>query len=223
MDNRWPIKIDNPTSLLLLTDKIQQFDCRPRDFQLDPSDQKSSAYENNYRQMNQHLRDSFVTDDKSAVTYVMYSASNDIIIGYYTITMGTSKLSKRFRDSSKIVGRNGNIGYPCVDVPFLAVDKNFQRNGYGTLLLEHLMLNVYWQIIPVIGADLVRLDALENIKGFYDKHGFIPYSQDHLKKRLVPMGVSAGAVAETIRLNGTITNEEKSIRIMLENTLLIFQ
>lgn len=218
-----PIMIDNANSLILTQDEFNQFNCTPKDFQVDRSDTRSKGYESSYEQMNTHLRRRAKGNDQASATYVMYSSKRGKIIGYYTIAMGTTKLSKKFRQSSQIEGHDGNIGYPCVDVPFLAIDVDFQHEGYGALLLEHLLLNVYWQVIPVIGADLIRLDAVDKAKGFYEKYGFLPYAQDHLKKRLIPMGLSTGSISDILKLNGEASEEEENVRTMLENTLLLFQ
>lgn len=215
------IVIDNPTSLILSPDQINQFDCTPLDFEPARSD-SNQAYTDNYRQMNKHLQASFQQNDQGSVTYVMCGAGSGSVIGYYTIAMGVTKLSKKFRQSSQIEGQDGNTGYPCVDVPFLAVNRAFQRSGYGKLLLEHLLLNVYWQIVPIIGADLIRLDAIDRAKDFYSRYGFLPYTQAHQRKRLIPVGLATSIIPDVLRFS-TATQVEKDIQKMLESTLVVFQ
>lgn len=218
------INFNYPSSMIVSSNEYKKFNCIPDDFEENFQDSKTSYYSKYYSKINQNLYDAFGNPDRSSSTYVMYDSENFDIIGYYTIYMGTTKINSKFRKRYAIPGRGTNEGFPYVDVPFLAIDHKYQKEGYGELLLRHLLLNVYWQIIPIVGAELICLDAIDNIKGFYEGFGFIPYSQKQQQKFLVPLGLSCGVIGDILKIDDPDESEnEKSIRFSLENTLLVFE
>ena len=93
------------------------------------------------------------------------------IIGYYTLTMISLNLASlpkslqnrhKFNNSAALIAR-------------LAVDKNYQKQGYGeTLLIDTLvrLLNAS----KMVAFPVVVVDAKDGAKEFYKQYGFIEFN-----------------------------------------------
>ncbi|ETY73873.1 hypothetical protein LFAB_10150 [Lactiplantibacillus fabifermentans T30PCM01] len=216
------IRID---TLKLVKSKITRhmcanFSCLPLNFEsLELDTGKKFKLEETYNQISDYLLAAYDDQSNDAVTNVMYSDAE--IIGYYTIQMNTTKVSKRYRKFHHLNGSSNNTGYPCVDVPFLAINRNYQQQGYGRLLIKQLLLNVHWQLVPLIGTSMITLDALNLSVEFYKKFGFIEYSPEQLSSILTPLALETTQLAQVLKINtGYETMMELALRKALESTLL---
>ncbi|MBN2535977.1 MAG: GNAT family N-acetyltransferase [Spirochaetales bacterium] len=114
----------------------------------------------------------FPNDKKNiGKTFVAISPS-DLPLGYYTVSMAQILFSE--------LPENLKTGLPRYPIPAmrigkLAIDKQYQQKGIGSLLLRDALLRAV-RISSEIAIYCVLVDALnEKAKGFYLKFGFIPF------------------------------------------------
>lgn len=127
----------------------QQFDC---------GEQSLNTYVQRYARQN--------AKKNLGETYVLTNKSKDIL-GFYTISTASldyeaypqSANLPKYAISSALIGR-------------LAVNKNYQGNGYGKLLLVDALKKIS-EIADEIGIHCITVDAKdENAKNFYKRFGF---------------------------------------------------
>lgn len=198
------------------------FNCTPSEFMdLASLDGKDYKFGMQYEKLSNQLNKAFTALNVNySVTHVMYN--DEDIIGYYTANVWVAKVSDAYRDSNDL-NEASNVGYPCVDVSYLAVDNNYQRQGYGQLLLKQLLLNVYIRLVPFVGTNLITLDALKRngpLK-FYQDFGFMPYAQGKTQKILTPLALNTISIPQALKIGEKgETVEEQHIRHMLEASIL---
>lgn len=202
---------------LLSDDDIRSgFDCTP--------DNVDKNYLTKYQEINEYLLHA-IDEQKNAFAVTNLMFIDKQIAGFYVLQMGVTKVSKRYkRNTPRFHGtKDGNIGYPSVDVPYFAIDSNFQGQGLGRVLLKHLMLNVYWQVLPVIGGCFITLDALNPAIDFYSKFGFKEYSQDGLNKKTKAMACLSFDIETVLSLKDGIPEAKVADEIKsLSDTLPMF-
>jgi len=197
-----------------------EFDCTPA---IDNGSQLDSGTIHKlgmqYEHLNGQLLAAYEDNSNDAATYVMYNDAD--VIGYYTIQMSSTKVAKGYRKEHNLVGNSTNTGFSCVDVPFVAVNRKYQNKKYGRVLFLQLLLNVYWQLVPLVGATLITLDALHPAIGFYTKFGFIKYSPTQESKILTPLALDTKQLAKQLNINSDSESEDDAkLRKMLEDSLL---
>ena len=214
------VRIDNLKLVKqdIATHMYKEFDCTPKNFEIDSLNGKTHKLNMHYKKLNDYLSDAYNDRTNGAATYVMYNEKE--IIGYYTIQMWVTQVTKKYKKNRNLSGDN-HVGYPCVDVPFLAINNNYQEKGYGQALLMQLLLNVHWQLVPLIGVNLITLDALNPAVGFYKKSGFIEYSQKRESNVLTSLALDTTQLTQTLKIDTeSETEDEHKIRLLLESSLL---
>lgn len=105
-----------------------------------------------------------------AVTYIFIHVDKNTIIGYYSVCCDAIRLSKEEKSS---VGPQ-YPDYPAIKIARLAVDKNYQRKGVGTLLLKDA-LGLAREVSKDTACRFVTVDALpeEDSVGLYNRFGFV--------------------------------------------------
>lgn len=101
-------------------------------------------------------------------TYVLEDSNDPSrIIGYYTLTMSEITMSSLSNKLQKQHHNNHSAGL----IARLAVDKSWQKQGYGEWLLIDALRNLLKanQIVPF---PFVILDAKDGQKAFYERYGF---------------------------------------------------
>lgn len=105
--------------------------------------------------------------------FVLINNKQSKIIGYYTL----SALSVSIRDMPQ--ERIKGIPYPnipAVLIGMLAVDTDFQNQGYGKFLVTDAIYKV--KNNPTIGAALLVVEAInDEAVSFYKKLGFIEFKE----------------------------------------------
>lgn len=118
-------------------------------------------------------------------------------VGYYALQVGnesTDALTERRDDFTK-----NYTAFPAINLAFLGVNLEHQRQGIGTALLSDVFEKVY-QISEIAGVYALTLHSLdEDSTAFYKNLGFEPYS-DHptSPKLLIPIRTIRELVAEGI-------------------------
>ena len=101
-------------------------------------------------------------------TYVVAQGSR--VIGYYCLASGAIAMS----EAPPVLRRNMPDPIPMIVFGRLAIDRNQQRKGLGTALLQDAVLRSA-QAAAIIGARGVLVHALsEPAKIFYERYGFVP-------------------------------------------------
>jgi GNAT superfamily N-acetyltransferase len=162
----------------------------------------------------QHDRDRFRCGVESLDAYLKTQASQDMrrkanavfvlvpldlgsdarpvkIAGYFTLCAFAVSPSSIPEAARKYLPR-----YPAVSATLigrLAVDKNFQGRGLGSMLLASALRTAY-ENADVVGSSMVVVDAIdERAAGFYQAHGFIRLPDS--MRLILPMRTIAGLLA----------------------------
>lgn len=116
-------------------------------------------------------------EDLSAVTYIF--ESNNEIIAYCSLL--NDKISKQ--DVSNGIWKKIKkkfqatySSYPAVKIGRLAVNKSVQGSGFGTKLLD--FLTFFFIEKNKTGCRFITVDAYDQSLHFYEKYGFIYFSND---------------------------------------------
>jgi predicted GNAT family N-acyltransferase len=122
---------------------------------------------------------SYIKRGLCAVHILSDKSFPETIIGYFSLSASAiqpqelpSEISKKYP---------GSLPVPCWLIGKLAVDRKFQRKGFGEiLLLEALKKIVAYS--QEAGGYCVVVDAKnENVKKFYTKYGFKAFLDEGLK------------------------------------------
>ncbi len=118
--------------------------------------------------LNQYLEKYASQDQKRGLTKIYILSEDDIILGYYSLS-AHSVLRDNLPKEIKVGG--------CGDIPFLllgrlAVDKKYQGQGYGDVLIFHAF-KITMEIAEKVGILGIIVDAKnEDIISFYEGFGF---------------------------------------------------
>lgn len=116
-------------------------------------------------------------------TYVALPKEADVVAGYYTLSSGSIAFVNLPDQLSRKLPK---YPVPTAHLGRLAVDKQFQGQGLGGMLLVDALKRVQ-TLADKIGIYAVSVDALnDNAKRFYEAYGFVNLLDDprHL---LLPM------------------------------------
>lgn len=100
------------------------------------------------------------------------------IVGYYTLSPGAVRLTGLPDDVQRKLPRYPDV--PVFLLGRLAVSRDHQGQGIGSLLLRDALARVQGQELPAVA---VVVDAIDEVAvGFYERHGFTPFP--HQPRRL---------------------------------------
>ena len=134
-----------------------------------------SSFDSGEKSLNNYLHTQVSQDIKRSLSaaYVLLEANNPSVIGFYTLSSLSISLNDLSEKISKKLPR-----YPIAPVTLigrLAIDKNYQKQRLGELLLVDALKRSYFQSTQ-IGSMAVVVDALnESATHFYEKFGFIKF------------------------------------------------
>jgi GNAT superfamily N-acetyltransferase len=130
----------------------------------------STALDNYFRvQLTQDLKSSVAT---------CFVATDDqgSIIGFYTLSAGSVDLADLPAATQRKLPRYPHP--PVVRMGRLAIDQQFQRKGFGSVLLADALVHAS---NTGIGAFALVVDAKDGVAGaFYQHSGFIPFPSNPL-------------------------------------------
>lgn len=115
----------------------------------------------------QYLLYSAISDQNSGrnTTHLFIDQDNDRIMGF--VSLRASSLLKR-KDGGAV------IGDPALEVSVLAVDKDYERRGVGSTLIDFILSEVVELHENHIGMQYIVLAADQKAIGFYKRMGFAP-------------------------------------------------
>jgi GNAT superfamily N-acetyltransferase len=119
-------------------------------------------------------------------TFVALGDGSKRCLGYYALQVGSDQLPQGNKHSSTYVG--GYAAFPAIHLSFLAVDRDFQRQGLGRYLLQDVFTRVA-QVAKHVGFFALTLQSLDNDSTeFYRSIGFEEYTEGgHQPKMLYPI------------------------------------
>ena len=109
---------------------------------------------------------------KLSVCFVLADSKTNIIQGYYTLSNSSIPLSS-FSEQIKKKLPTSYTSIPTTLIGRLAIDKKYQGNGFGKILLIDALKRSYG-ISNEIGSFGIVVDPMDDeAKGFYQKFDFI--------------------------------------------------
>jgi ribosomal protein S18 acetylase RimI-like enzyme len=152
---------------------------------------QKSQFDCGYEELNDYFHHYALKNDKLNIgkTFVAKDSAKGLVAGYMTLSNAQM--------AAETLPDNVRKGLPKYPVPALrigklAVDKNFQRTGIGAWLLRSALEKALL-ISDTTGLFAVIVDAIDNkAKGFYEKYGFTPFTENPLTLFL-PLSVIAKA------------------------------
>ena len=119
-------------------------------------------------ELNDFLKTDALNDHENLYSITRLICYENNIIGFFTLIADNI--------SVKTIPENEYSDYhynklPAVKIARLAVDKNYEHKGIGTLIITEI-LSVVNLISDNIGCRIITVDAKENALGFYKKFTF---------------------------------------------------
>lgn len=135
----------SPITCLLLSDgELESFDCghsNINEYFISEAEKKDLSY--------------------TAKTFVLRNEKN--IVGFYTLTVGSLDVEN--------VETQTLHKQPIVNLAYFAIDKEYQRKGYGSLLMQEVFRSVS-VISYYTGSELIYLESVDDSVCFYESLGF---------------------------------------------------
>nr|DAV42038.1 MAG TPA: acetyltransferase domain containing protein [Caudoviricetes sp.] len=126
-------------------------------------DGELASFDCGHKHINEYFIYEATNKDSSntAKTFVLRNEKD--IVGFYTLTVGsfdvenveTQTLHKR----------------PYVNLAYFAIDKEYQRKGYGSLLMQEVFRSVS-VISYYTGSEIIYLESVDDSVRFYESLGF---------------------------------------------------
>lgn len=133
-----------PFNCLIFTNELENFDCE-------------------HNEINEYFKKEASQKDGSntAKTFVLINSEN--IVGFYTLTVDSIDVRNLETHTS--------IKCPIVNLAYFAIDKKYQRRGYGSLLMQEVFRSVS-VISYYTGVEQIYLESVDDSIGFYESLGF---------------------------------------------------
>ena len=130
--------------------EIKKFDCGNKDL---------NSYFIKYAKQNdsKNISRTFVLQDEGK------------IVGFYTLTAAQIRCEEM---PQEILKHSPRYPLPAIRIARFAIDKKFQKKGYGKQLLKFAFKRIILVSVD-IGIAFVIIYAKKESKEFYEKHGFI--------------------------------------------------
>lgn len=129
-------------------------------------------------------------------TFLLVASSSDEIIGFFSLSADTTKLTKNFRKDNNVDAHNLEF-YPAVNISYFAIDKKLQQQGFGVSMMQIVFELVAQRIAPLLGVVMLTVESLATAKTFYEQTGFQLHSS-HNSKGNVSLGVPVSTLSNTI-------------------------
>jgi GNAT superfamily N-acetyltransferase len=145
-------------------------------------------FESGVPELDEYLKTQANQDVKRNLSSVfVLSDENGQIVGYYAISQHSLTVEELPEHASKKLPPKRKVA--CTLLGRLAVDRRYQGQGYGEILLFHA-LNKAFAISKEIASFAVIVDAKdENAKRFYQKYDFLSLKDMPLRLYLPMKGL----------------------------------
>lgn len=113
-------------------------------------------------------------NDKKDIGKSFVLTDESRIIGFYTLSNAQIAFGELKESLSKGLPK---YPVPCIRIARLAVAEEFQKRGYGAILLKDAILRIL-NVADHTGIYFVIVDAKESFFSFYEKYGFVRLEHD---------------------------------------------
>lgn len=113
-------------------------------------------------------------NDKKDIGKTFVLKDEDRMIGFYTLSNAQIAFDELKDSLSKGLPK---YPVPCIRIARLAVAEEYQKNGFGAILLKDAILRIL-NVADHTGIYFVIVDAKESSFSFYEKYGFIRLEHD---------------------------------------------
>ncbi len=121
---------------------------------------------------------------KISTTFVLIKGRSNSVIGYYTLSATSINLMELPVETVKKLPKYPHV--PATLLGRLAIDRRYQGNGYGGLLLIDALRRAL-QATTEVASFAVVVDAIgERARSFYERYGFC-YFPDRKLRLFLPM------------------------------------
>lgn len=118
-------------------------------------------------------------------TFVAHLDGTKQCAGYYTLQVGSDAVPEIRKHQKSYLGTYAS--FPAINLTFLAVDKRYQGQGLGKLLLQDVFVKTA-ALAEHVGFYALTVQAIdEETAIFYTKLGFEEYVSGKQPKRLYPL------------------------------------
>ena len=115
----------------------------------------------------------------------IHSSVDDTLVGFYAICITLEEdrlLDKNSHLKRFAIGRH----FPALQVQYLAVQREFQENGIGTIAMGKI-IDTFRQVALMTGVPVMTLTALNSRAArLYSTWGFVPYGGFGSLRMLLP-------------------------------------
>lgn len=105
-------------------------------------------------------------------TKVLIDREADKLVGFFSLTMNTVNLAKKYKRNHSVFTDEKFTEYPAIDISYFAIDSSYQKYGLGRSLMQLAFKVILETVHEYVGASVVTLTSLDSAVGFYNKIGF---------------------------------------------------
>jgi len=120
--------------------------------------------------LNDFFQNEALKNQNDWLSLTMVMIGNDAsLLGFYTLTPDT--LHRGRIDISDKIADYPYQKYPAIKLARFAIDKRYQRNGFGSKLMKEFFLHA-WRFVQNGGGRFITVDAKNSAIDFYQTFGF---------------------------------------------------
>lgn len=124
-------------------------------------------------ELNDYLKRYALQNDKKNIGKTFIAEEKEEIIGFYTLSIAQIGFEELSDEQLKGLPK---YPIPCIRIARLVIDKRYQHNGIGSLLLKDAFLRIV-NISHHTGVYFVVADAKQQSIDFYRHYGFLPLKE----------------------------------------------
>jgi GNAT superfamily N-acetyltransferase len=136
-------------------------------------------------ELNEFLFDNSIDHMKSEISIVYLLKYKKEIVGYFALSTDSIKITKGDRKKIKEIYGISYPYYPAIKVGRLAIDKNYKRNGIGTMIIDYVM-GLVSKLRSDVGIRYLAVDSYSESQKFYENNDFKLFKLKE-KKNIIQM------------------------------------
>ena len=138
-------------------------------YQVKESDIPDNYFKSSVEEFTEYYRTDSMQDIRERLTRMYLIKYHKHVVGYVTLAM--AHIEHDATEPIKAKEINGTV--PALLISHLAVHKNFQGQGIGTILLD-LVFQIATKVESLVGCRYVMLNPRDDqgVRDFYTKYGF---------------------------------------------------